>query len=432
MSLGIYLILTFGMMFIGVPVAISLGLPSIIYLLINNIAVTTLIERMGTGMNSATLLCIPFFILAGEIMGKGGIAKRLIDLAKSVLGGVTGGLAYIAIICCAFFAAVTGSGIACCIAMGSILIPDMMKSGYSRAFSTTVVTTGSILGPVIPPSISLVVYGSLTGASIANLYAEGIPAGIIMALSMCLLIYFKCKRNRFNEFTQPETADKETISSLKPAFLPSLYRSILAIGTPVIILGGILGGIVTPMEASVISVVYSLLVCMIVYREIRIKDLPRLIYDSVMSTAKIYLIIAAATIFAWILTYENLPQTVMKLLLSLTDKRLVMLLIFNVVFLIMGMFMEPSSMYVIAVPIFLPILKVMNIDLVYFGVVLSVNSAIGLITPPFGTVLFSGSSVGKTPIHQILQQMWPFILMQIFVLLLITYVPGLITWMSFR
>lgn len=428
MTLPVFIVITIVMMAVGVPIAISLTLPGIFYLILNEISLDIVIQRMFTGMNSMTLLCIPFFILAGEIMGKGGIADRLIVLAKSVIGGVKGGLAYVAIVACAFFAAVTGSGIACCITLGAILIPDMIRSGYSRDFSTGVISSASIMGPIIPPSISLVVYGTLTGASIADLYLVGIPAGLLMAVVFCIVAFFKCRNEKSGNYIVPRNEDGSVVASVRPPFLKSLVSAVWALGAPVIILGGILSGVVTPTEASVVAVLYSLLVSFVFYRQLKWRELPAMLLSTAKSTAKIYIIIASATLFAWILTYENLPQTCMNAMLGLTDNPTVMLLIFNLIFLIMGMFMESSSMYVIAIPMFLPILKAMDIDLVYFGVLISVNAAIGLITPPFGTCLFSGASVGKVPIHRLIRQIMPFCIAQIGLLLVLTFFPQLIMW----
>lgn len=428
MSLSVFIIITVIMMAIGVPIAISLTLPGIFYLILNEIALDIVIQRVFTGMNSMTLLCIPFFILAGEIMGKGGIADRLITLAKSVVGGVRGGLAYVAVVTCAFFAAVTGSGIACCLTIGAILIPDMMRSGYSRDFSTGVISSASIMGPIIPPSIALVVYGTLTGASIADLYLMGIPAGLMMAVVFSIIVFFKCRSEKSGNYIVPRNEDGTIKSSVKPPFLKSLVGAIWALGAPVIILGGILGGIVTPTEASVVAVVYSLIVSFVFYHQLKWRELPAMLLSTAKQTAKIYLIIASATLFAWIITFEGLPQMVMSFMLGLTENKTVMLLIFNLIFLIMGMFMESSSMYVIAIPMFLPILKALQIDLVYFGVLIPVNAAIGLITPPFGTCLFSGVSIGKVPIHRLIKQIVPFCIAQIVLLLIMTLCPGLLTW----
>jgi C4-dicarboxylate transporter DctM subunit len=203
MSIQVFLIITVFLMAVGVPIAVSLSLPSILFLLFNDIPIGMLIQRYFNAMNSMVLLCIPFFILAGDIMGRGGIAKRLINFSKSIFGNVTGGLAYVTIVACAFFAAVTGSGIACCLALGSILIPDMVNSGYSRPFATSVVASGSIMGPIIPPSISLVVYGSMTGASIADLYTVGIPAGIFMALVYMIVVFFMCRSRKAGNYEAP-------------------------------------------------------------------------------------------------------------------------------------------------------------------------------------------------------------------------------------
>lgn len=407
------------MLLIGVPISITIGAASLLYILMGGIQQLIAVQKLFAGINSVALLAIPFFVLAGDLMNTGGIAKRLVRLANAVIGNMTGGLAIVTILGCMFFAAISGSGVATAAALGSIMIPAMVESGYDKVFATSIVASASPIGVVIPPSISFVVYGVLTGTSIADLYLAGIPAGIIVGISLIIVSIFICKKRGYKGAVNSQMSRQEKVRELWIAFKDSIW----ALGTPIILIGGVFGGVFTPTESAVVAVVYAIIVGLFIYREMNLKELPKVILGSAKTAAKIMFIIANASLFAYVLTYEKIPQMVVQALLSITTNEFLLILIINVIMLIAGTFMETSAILIIMVPLFIPVLNQIGMDLTHFGIIATTNTAIGLLTPPFGVCLFTSASVAKIPVEVLSKKIMPFLIAMIVALMVITYVP---------
>ncbi len=425
-TVGIFFILAVVLLAIGVPVAATLGLAAVVYILLEGIPTSVVIQQMFAGVDVVVLMCIPFFILAGDLMAKGGIAKRLVRVANLVVGNITGGLAYVTIIVCALFAAMTGSAMACCFTVGTIMIPFMDEAGYDRAFSAVVVASGAILGPIIPPSTAMIIYAANTDTSIASLYKLGVPAGLILAFAMCVLSYFYCKRKGYKGVSKTTCLDLPPGEKLTAKIVvKTVVGALPALGSPIIILGCIFGGITTPTEASVIAVLYSFIIGMFVYREIKVKDIFQVLLKSAKSTAKVMYIVAAAGLFAWVISYARVPQTVLSTLTSISDSRAVLYFIMMLVLLIMGCVMEATPILLITIPIFMPICDLMNISRLHFGICMCIAVCIGFITPPFGTCLFTVMDVAKVSMAQVVRKIYPYVIVMILILFLLVYVPQL-------
>lgn len=409
-----YLVLGLVFMALGIPVAIVVGLVPIIYILINDIPINIITQQIISGIDVTALLAIPLFILAGDIMGKGGLAERMIRFASSLIGRVNGGLGIITIIGCMFFAAISGSGVATAAALGSLMIPAMVEKGYDRGLASSIVATSSPLGVIIPPSISFIIYSNLTSASVVDLYWAGLPAGIFIGFGLIILYYFKIKKQNIKE-EHTEFSWKE--------FWDSFKESIWALGTPIILVGGVFGGVFTPTESAAVAVVYALFVGVVIYKDMGLKDIFTVFLNSAKMTANIMFIIANASLLAWMLISEGLPQQIASGLLTVSENPIIILLLVNLVILIIGLFMETSATLVILVPLFLPIMTSLGVDPVHFGIIVTINTAIGLVTPPFGVCLFTTASVGNVSIPRLTKQIAMPILVLIIILLFITFVP---------
>ncbi|MBM7714287.1 C4-dicarboxylate transporter DctM subunit [Bacillus thermophilus] len=414
---AMFFILTVVFFLLGVPMAITIGFSSIIYIIIADITPTIVIQRLFSGVDVSALMAIPFFILAGNLMLTGGLAQRILDLANSIVGKMTGGLALVTILGCMFFAAISGSSIATAAALGTLMIPAMVEKGYDRGFATAIVSTASPMGVIIPPSISLIIYGSLSGASISDLYVAGLPAGLIVGISLMIVVYIISKKRGYKGSNAPFTFSQ---------FLKALKRSLWALGTPLILLGGVFLGIFTPTESGVIAVVYATIVGFFIYKELKMKDVWKIFLDSSKSTATIMFVIANAALFAYVLAYENIPNTIVSSFLSLSENPIVILLIINVILLFFGAFMDTMAILVIVVPMFLPIIHMLGIDPVIFGIIVVVNTAIGMATPPFGATLLISSNIGKSPLLTVSRHSGWMLLALIVALLVITYIPVLV------
>ena len=403
----------------NVPLAICLGAASFLALYMDgSVPLLLLVQRMFTGTDSFTLLAIPLFMIAGRLMEWGGISKRLIDLSMNVVGGMYGGLANVSILACMFFAAISGSAPATVVAIGSIMVPAMIKEGYGKSFSVAILAAAGIIGVIIPPSILFVSYGVSIGASIGKLFIAGIIPGVIMGLSLMLFCYIVSRINGWK-------------SSVKPTFrgfLSSLKKSIWGLLMPIIILGGIYGGIFTPTESAAVACIYSLFVGFFVYKELNIKNTYISFYEAGTTSAMVLLIIATATAMGWILTTEQVPLRIAEALSSLAQSRYSLLLFLNIMLLVTGCLMEPNAAIIILGPIFLPLLQQANIDLIHFGVVMVVNMAIGMLTPPLGVNLFVAQSLQKDiPIKSIISAITPMIIVLLVNLMLFTYIPAIST-----
>lgn len=415
------------LLILGVPIAVTVGFSSIVFIFANGIQPSIIIQRLFTGIDSTALMAIPMFILAGDLMNRGGLARRLVDMANKMIGNVTGGLALITIVACMFFAAISGSGVATAAAIGAILIPSMVNAGYDRPFASAVVATASPIGVIIPPSISFVVYGVLAGVSITDLYKAGIPAGIIVGLCLMVVAYFISKKRGYKKIK----VIKEVSETMEPKkwMLKTFLDPLWALMTPVIIVGGVFSGIFTATESAVVAVLYSMFVGLFVYKELNWKDLPKIILDAGLGSAKIMFIIANAMLFAWVMAYARIPQLILQKFLEMNMSPFMILLFINIVLLIAGTFMETSAILLIAVPIFLPLIKTIGIDPVHFGIIATVNTAVGLVTPPFGVCLFTTSAISGVSVWKLSRAVAPFIVAMIVATLIITYFPQLVMFL---
>lgn len=404
------------LLIVGVPIAFVLCGSSIIAILsTGDIHNAIVIQRMFSGSGSFTLLAIPFFVLAGSLMSSGGISKRLVNLCNSLFGHISGGLAMVAIITCAFFAAISGSSAATAAAVGTIIIPEMLKHKYDKDFAGATVASSAELGVIIPPSIGLIQYGVATGTSISDLFMAGFLPGIFICLVLCVVAHFLCKKQGFEP--SKKATRQEKIQAFKDA--------ILAILMPVIILGGIYSGVFTPTEAAVIAVFYGLIVGVFVYKEIKLSDIPRILTDSAITMSTVLLIMSVSTIFGWILTKLQIPQAVAKGFLGISASKYIFLLLVNVLLLFIGMFCEAGAAMVILAPLLAPVAQTLGIDLVHFGIIMMANLAIGMMTPPVGVNLYVVCDTAKVKIEGMFPYLVKYFLALVAGVLIITYVPQL-------
>jgi len=415
-TVGITLIAgVFFFLLVGVPIAFSLGLTCILAIMVSGrIPLMIFTQRMFTATDSFPLMAIIFFVIAGELMLQGGISRRLVNFASSLLGWLRGSLAFISVVTCAFFGAISGSALATTAAIGGIMYPEMVKRGYKDDFSATLQAAGGTLGILIPPSIPLVIYGVLTGVSIGDLFIAVVPAGVIAMLLYMVTAYTVIVR----EDMAPKEMNPEKIS-----VWDSFKDAIWGLMTPVIILGGIYSGIFTPTESAVVASIYAFFVGLFVYKELNRESFFEAMGKSAVVAASIMIIIATATLFGWIMTAQNIPVLVSKAIISLTDSKIVFLLLVNIIYLIAGMFMETSTIILLLVPLFLPVALQMGVDPLHFGIITVLNLSLGLVTPPFGASLFVASGISKVPIEKVYYRIVPFIAAGIISIALITYMP---------
>ncbi|WP_461533146.1 TRAP transporter large permease [Sinomicrobium sp.] len=417
------LVITFTVLLgIGVPVAWSIGISCVCTMLltIDSIpALTTVAQRMATGLDSFSLLAIPFFILAGQIMNQGGIARRLINFAKSLIGALPGGLIYVNVIAAMLFGAISGSAVAAASAIGGIMAPRMEKEGYSKEFGAAINITASTTGVIIPPSNVFIVYSLASGGvSIAALFLAGYLPGILMGLALMLAATYWIRKKKY------PAGERSNIRTIAGTFLDALPSLLLL----VVVIGGIVSGAFTATEASGVAVLYTLILAMI-YREMDLKRLFDVFLSSVSTTAIVALLIATSMSMSWVMSYENIPQSVTDVLLGLSDNKYVILLIINLLLLVVGTFMDITPAVLIFTPIFLPVLKNLGVDPVHFGVIMLMNLCVGLCTPPVGSVLFIGVGVAKTSIQKVMRPLLPLYLVMALVLLAVTFIPAISLWL---
>jgi tripartite ATP-independent transporter DctM subunit len=410
-ALVLALILFFAL---GVPIAVAITLASIVAIeFFTNLPLLLVAQRMFTGIDKVPLMAIPFFILAGNLMGAGGISARLVDFAKSIIGGMPGGLACTCVLTCMIFASVSGSSVATTFAIGAILIPAMIRSGYPRPFATSVQASSAELGVLIPPSIPLIIYGVSTDVSIGQLFIAGIGPGLLIGGALIVFIAVFSALKGFGG------GDR----SGRMSFGTASKRALLALLMPFVVIGGIYGGVFTPTEASAVAVFYALIVGGLVYREIKPQELPDIFRRSLISTSIIMLIIAAASLISFLISYSGAPTQIAAWMTGLFDERWTFLLAINVVLLIVGMFVETSAAIIVLAPIFMPIALQFGVDPVHFGLIMVVNLALGMITPPLGVNLFAACTVAKIPLDRIIGSLLPFVGVVFLCLMIVTYVP---------
>lgn len=420
---AIILIISFFLLLgIGVPIAFSIGIASQITILltIESVpALTTLAQQMATSLDSFTLLAIPFFILAGQFMNQGGIADRLIAFAKSIFGSIPGGLAFVNIISCMLFGAISGSAVAAASAIGGFMSPMMEKEGYDRSFSAAVNISSATTGLIIPPSNILIVYSLASGGvSIGALFLAGYIPGLLMGLSLMVLASI------FSIYKQFPRSGRTTMSNVIKSFLsalPSLFMLILVIG-------GIVAGLFTATEASAISVIYAMVLSFF-YKEISIGDLSDIFIETIKISSIVLFLIATSMSMSWVMSYEDLPSLINEIILGFSDNPIIIILIINTILLLIGIFMDMTPAVLIFTPIFLPIVTATGMDPLHFGIMMIMNLCIGLCTPPVGSVLFVGCSISNLKIEDVIKPLIPFFLVLIIVLLAVTFIPNLSLWL---
>lgn len=412
--LGLFLLLTA----LGVPVAFSLCLSVaslLIFFMDKPLVMVT--QIMYSGIDSFSFMAVPFFMLAGSFMSAGGVTTRLVQFSQALVGSFTGGLAQTVSVSGCFFAAISGSSAATTAALGTTMVNEMEKKGYARDWATGVVASSGVVGIVIPPSITMVVYGVIADTSIGDLFIGGFIPGIMMGAAMMLVSWYKAKKHGI----EPE--GKFSFANLAKAFKESFF----ALMTPVIIIGGIYGGIFTPTEAAAVAAVYGIFVGLFIYKELKFRDFPKIIFQAVIGTTMIMLLVGAANVFGWLLTSLQIPHRLGEFVVSITTSPIMFLMALNVLLLIAGTMVNASAAVVILTPIFLPVAKTLGIDPLFFGVLMVVNLAIGCITPPVGLDLFVASAITKVPIERVMIASLPYLGALLVTLVILTLFPWFIT-----
>jgi tripartite ATP-independent transporter DctM subunit len=405
---------------INVPIAWSMAIAATVYMALGpKVPLQGMVQRMIGGIDTFPLLAIPFFILAGNLMNTGGITDRLVRFARAMVGHITGGLAHVVVVSNMIMAGMSGSGVADAAGSGTILIPAMKKAGYSVPFSAAIVGAAGTIGPIIPPSIPFVVYGSIASVSIGRLLLGGAIPGILMGIMLMIFVYIIAKKRRYP--SEPKASWGE--------LLRAGLRAIPPLGMPIIIVGGIIAGIMTPTEAAVAGAAYAFVLGFFIYREITWAEIPKIVFESVIGTASIVIIMSAAQPFSWILTYELAPQKILSLFEHVEMSPWLILLIINGAMFVIGCFMETLSVMIMSVPLLLPLLNHAGVDLVHFGVFFVLNVMIGSITPPVGTIMYVVCGLNKVPIVEFAKEVWPFVIALVLSLLIVTYVPILSLWL---
>lgn len=416
-TLFILLVLLFA---IGTPIAWSMVAAAAVYMTLGpHVPLHGLVQRMVGGIDTFPLLAIPFFILAGNLMNTGGITDRLVDFAKALVGHITGGLGHVVVVTNMIMAGMSGSGVADAAGTGSVLIPAMKRAGYPVPYAAAIVGAAATIGPIIPPSIPFVIYGSIANVSIGRLLLAGAIPGTVMGIMLIIFNYIIARRRHY------PAEPRATCGQLARVTL----RAIPPLGMPAIILGGIVGGVMTPTEAAVAGAGYAFILGFFVYRELKPQDLSRIIIDSAVGTASIAIIIAAAQPFAWVLTVEQAPVKLLQLFANANLPSWQIYLILNIIFLILGCFMEGLAVLIMAIPVLMPLVQHANIDPVQFGVVFTINIMIGTITPPVGMVMYVVCALGKISIGKFAREAWPFIVALLIALMVVTYIPELSLWL---
>jgi C4-dicarboxylate transporter DctM subunit len=404
---------------LGFPVAFCLGITSLAALIASDVSLNLAAQRIFTGIDSFPLMAVPFFVLAGDMMNVGGTTQRLISFSNLLVGKIRGGLAHTTVVAAMFLSGVSGSAVADASAIGTVLVPGMVKEGYGRGFSAALTAAATTMGPIIPPSIFMVIMGVTTGISIGALFAAGMVPGILMGLAMMAMAYYFAVKHNYPRDETPLTRIRiwREFRTAGPALL-----------APVIILGGILAGMFTPTEAAVVAVFYAFVLGMWIYRELKWKDLARVLVNSGVTTAVLLLIIGMANIFAWVLTAEQIPQRIASALLGLTSDPYAILLLINVVLLVVGMFMEGGAAIIILAPTLLEVAKAVGIHPLHFGFVMVLNLSVGLITPPVGVLLFVICGITGYSFSLVTRWVLPFLVMDLIVLAVCSYFPVVVMW----
>ena len=446
-SMIVLLIVLFILIFIGVPVGFAIGGATMVSILTtSNLNMVVNAQYCYSGIFSFTVMAIPFFMLAGIVMSSGSIAKKIVNFAEALIGSVTGGLGAVAMVACMFFGAISGSGMATTSAIGSMLIPEMKQKGYPADYAATLVCFGGIVGPIIPPSLSFVLYGSATGVSIADLFKAGIFPGILLGLGFMMVNYIFCKTKGMGQIeaaaavgassgtTEPlelnsngeamEFAKNQMNSRMKNLWL-AFKEGFWALLSPAIILGGIYSGTFTPTEAACVSVVYSILVSMFVYKDLDFKGVYKAFVDAAILNGITSFLLGYSTVFSTFMTFERIPDAIYNFLVGISDSKIVVLLIINAVLLILGCFLDTVPAIIVMAPLLLPAVKQFGVNPIHFGVIMAVNLALGLCSPPYGCNLFVGCAVAKIKMQDMFKWLIPFFVVGVIMVLVITFVEPL-------
>lgn len=419
MDIAVLIIALFGTLVIGMPIAVGIGVSSVVYIIFSQSVSLRIVPQMiANGLDSYNVIAIPFFILAAQIMNRGGVTDRLMEFAAKLVGHFKGGLAHVNILTSMLFAGMSGSAVADSAGLGQILIPTMNKKGYDPAYSAAVTAASSTIGPIIPPSVPIVIYGILSETSISKLFLAGAVPGFVMGIAMMLLSYYLAVKHDYPREIKPKFQE----------IVKSFIRVIPAMLTPVIILGGMWGGIFSPTEAAAVAVGYAILQGFLT-RELKLKNLWVAVREATIYSAAIMFIVASATLFGWILTTEQIPIRFSTWLLSITENPILILLMINVFLLLAGCFMEILAIILMTVPIFMPLIGTLGIDPVHFGVVMVLNLMIGLLTPPFGLSLYIAQDIAGISYIKAVKSILPYIGLMLILLMVITYVPGFVMFL---
>lgn len=429
------IVLFFVLVMIGIPIAFSFGIGALFHFFISNPSNSiVLVTRSFASLDSFALMAIPLFVLAGDVMKEGEISKYLVNLINSVIGKIRGALAHVTVVASLFFGAVSGSAAATVAAIGGIMIPEMIKSGYPRDKAVVIAAFSGMLGVLIPPSIPLIIYGFNAEVSIAKLFLGGLVPGILMAIGFIIVNVFVYKKKATNEEVAA-SSEKANVdySTEEPeqrnSFIKNLLVTLPALFMPVIILGGIYSGIFTPTESGAVAALYGIIVALFVYRSMTIKKLIYISGQSTLLSAVILLIIGFAGVFGWLITTEQVPLKLAEFVTGITSNKYIILFILNIIYLILGTFMETITAIVITTPIFLPLILSVGIDPVHFGIIQTTNLAVGLVTPPFALNLLVASKIGKASLVETYRALIPYFIVSVIVLLIITYFPGVVLFL---
>ncbi len=406
---------------IQIPIALALGITSVSYIGLegNTMLFNNLAQRMYSGVESFSLLAIPLFMIAGELMNTGGITGRLIDFSKKLVGHFRGGLAYVNVIANTFLASILGSATAQTAMMTRVMLPEMEKEGYSRPFAAATTASAALLGPIIPPSMLFIIYSVGSGVSVGKMFMAGIIPGILLALSFILLIAYLGYKHNFPK------SEKATWKQIVASFI----RVLPALSVPAAIVGGIMSGIFTATESAGVACFLAIIIGMFVYKDMKIKHVPKILVSAAISTSAVTLLISMAGLFGWVMAFDQVPQKIVNFMSSLTSSPYVFLFLVNLFLLLIGIIMDEMAVLIVLLPVFMPLVHAYHIDPIHFGVVICLNTTIGLLTPPVGAGLFIASSVGDVKFENLIRAVVPFLIVALFVLFMITYLPQLTTWL---
>jgi tripartite ATP-independent transporter DctM subunit len=418
--LSVFLISFLVLLLMGVPLGFSMLLSSLLFILTSgSLPMEVMPQQVFRGLNQFTWLAIPLFLLAGELMNTGGITGRLVTFVQSIIGHLRGGLGYVTVVTNMLMAGVSGSALADASGTGSVLIPAMQRAGYSTRFATAVASASSTIGPIIPPSIPFILYATLASVSVGQMFVAGAVPGIAMGLVFLIVAGFLAKRHDF---------PREARRSLREVWT-AFAKAIFAIVMPLIVLGGILSGVFTATEAAGVAVVYALLVSLVIYRDLKVADLPRIFISTAKGSAIIMFAIGAASLLAWLLTYSRVAMSLASAIGGLTDSPVALLLIISFLLLILGCFMEATPLIIICTPVLLPVVTALGVDPVHFGLVMILTLMVGLITPPVGMVLFITAGIGKTSVMNVARGSLPFIAALLVLILVVILFPSVVLWL---